>query len=38
MIAYVHPFADGNGRTARALFYWCMPYVGGKISVSSILC
>lgn len=22
MIAYVHPFADGNGRTARALFYW----------------
>lgn len=24
MIAYVHPFADGNGRTARALFYWYM--------------
>lgn len=22
MIAYVHPFSDGNGRTARALFYW----------------
>ena len=21
-LAYVHPFADGNGRTARALFYW----------------
>lgn len=20
--AYLHPFADGNGRTARALFYW----------------
>ncbi|MCH9611318.1 MAG: Fic family protein [Chlamydiae bacterium] len=20
--AYVHPFVDGNGRTARALFYW----------------
>lgn len=20
--AYIHPFADGNGRTARALFYW----------------
>lgn len=24
MIAYVHPFADGNGRTARAMFYWYM--------------
>lgn len=24
MIAYVHPFSDGNGRTARALFYWYM--------------
>lgn len=22
MLAYDHPFADGNGRTARALFYW----------------
>lgn len=24
MIAWIHPFADGNGRTARALFYWYM--------------
>lgn len=24
LIAYYHPFADGNGRTARALFYWYM--------------
>ena len=24
MIAYIHPFVDGNGRTARALFYWYM--------------
>lgn len=24
MIGYEHPFADGNGRTARALFYWYM--------------
>ncbi len=23
-LAYVHPFTDGNGRTARALFYWIM--------------
>lgn len=23
-LAYDHPFADGNGRTARALFYWTM--------------
>ncbi|WP_026353827.1 Fic family protein [Woodsholea maritima] len=22
MIGYDHPFVDGNGRTARALFYW----------------
>lgn len=22
MIGYEHPFVDGNGRTARALFYW----------------
>ncbi|MDN4754077.1 Fic family protein [Porphyromonadaceae bacterium W3.11] len=24
MIAYMHPFVDGNGRTARAMFYWYM--------------
>lgn len=24
MVAYMHPFVDGNGRTARALFYWYM--------------
>lgn len=22
LIGYIHPFADGNGRTARAMFYW----------------
>ena len=22
LIGFIHPFADGNGRTARALFYW----------------
>ncbi|MFF4989415.1 Fic family protein [Streptosporangium saharense] len=24
MLAYDHPFVDGNGRTARILFYWSM--------------
>ncbi len=24
VLAYIHPFVDGNGRTARALFYWYM--------------
>jgi Fic family protein len=24
MLGYEHPFVDGNGRTARALFYWSM--------------
>ena len=22
LIGYIHPFNDGNGRTARAIFYW----------------
>jgi len=24
MIGWIHPFTDGNGRTARTLFYWYM--------------
>ncbi|MDI9876556.1 Fic family protein [Flectobacillus rivi] len=24
MVGWIHPFSDGNGRTARALFYWYM--------------
>ncbi len=28
MIGYDHPFADGNGRTARALYYWSMARSG----------
>jgi Fic family protein len=28
MVGYDHPFADGNGRTARALFYWSMARSG----------
>ncbi len=27
-LAYDHPFLDGNGRTARALFYWSMLHHG----------
>ena len=40
-LAYDHPFYDGNGRTARALFYWAMQKSGywlfEYISISSIL-
>ncbi len=28
MLAYDHPFVDGTGRTARALFYWSMAHQG----------
>jgi len=27
-IGYDHPFCDGNGRTARAIFYWAMLRAG----------
>lgn len=41
MIGYDHPFFDGNGRTARALFYWSMAKHGywmmEFISISTIL-
>lgn len=41
MIGYDHPFVDGNGRTARALFYWSMLNAGfwmtEYLSISSIL-
>ena len=40
-LAYDHPFEDGNGRTARALFYWSLLHDGywlaQYISISSIL-
>jgi Fic family protein len=40
-LAYDHPFVDGNGRTARALFYWSMLRRGywlfEFISISNIL-
>lgn len=28
LLCYEHPFVDGNGRTARALFYWRMLLYG----------
>ena len=41
MLAYDHPFVDGNGRTARALFYWSMAHQGywlmEYISISAII-
>jgi len=41
MIGYDHPFVDGNGRTARALFYWVMMNEGywltEYLSISSVL-
>ncbi len=40
-LAYDHPFIDGNGRTARALFYWSMLRNGfwlfEFISISEII-
>ena len=41
MIGYDHPFVDGNGRTARALFYWVMAKEGywlmEYISISRVI-
>jgi Fic family protein len=40
-LAYDHPFVDGNGRTARALFYWSMArqeyWLCEYVSISRIL-
>lgn len=40
-IGYDHPFCDGNGRTARVLFYWAMMNAGywltEFLSISSVL-
>jgi Fic family protein len=40
-LAYDHPFEDGNGRTARALFYWHMRtrgyWLAEYLSISRIL-
>ena len=41
MVGYIHPFGDGNGRTARALFYWFMLRSGywlfEYVSISRII-
>ncbi|HMJ74811.1 MAG TPA: Fic family protein, partial [Iamia sp.] len=41
MVGYDHPFSDGNGRTARALFYWSLLsdgyWLAEFISISNIL-
>ncbi len=41
MLGYEHPFTDGNGRTARALFYWAMARAGywlaEFLSISTII-
>ncbi len=40
-IGYDHPFVDGNGRVARALFYWAMGRAGywlsEFVSISAVL-
>jgi Fic family protein len=40
-LGYDHPFVDGNGRTARALFYWSMLrsgyWLSEYLSISSVL-
>ncbi len=41
MISYDHPFVEGNGRTARTLFYWVMMkhnyWLMEYVSISSVI-
>lgn len=40
-LAYIHPYVDGNGRTARTLFYWFMLkkgyYMTEYLAISRII-
>jgi len=40
-LAHDHPFEDGNGRTARSLFYWAMLHQGYSlcqfVSISAVI-
>lgn len=40
-VGFIHPFKDGNGRIARALFYWMMLHRGHSaiqyVSISALL-
>lgn len=41
LIGYIHPFTDGNGRTARAIFYWYLLkngyWITEYLSISRII-
>lgn len=41
MVGYDHPFVEGNGRTARALFYWVMMksnyWLMEYVSISAVI-
>lgn len=41
MLAFDHPFVDGNGRTARALFYWSLLrqkyWIAEFLSISRVI-
>jgi Fic family protein len=41
LIGYIHPFYDGNGRTARALFYWFLLkngyWLSEYLSISKVI-
>ena len=41
MVGYIHPFVDGNGRTARGIFYWYLVRKGYRlfeyVSISEVI-
>ncbi|MCQ2079123.1 MAG: Fic family protein [archaeon] len=42
LLAFIHPFNDGNGRLSRLMFYWCMLHHGYSsmeyLAVSKAIC